>query len=125
MRSKYFFLAFLFLLVNTGNIICSQNLVYSGSNGTILFKSDAPLELISAKSDELKGALKLSDGTFAFTIDNRSFKGFNSPLQQEHFYENYIEADKFPSSTFVGKIIEPIDPQGKGEYAVRAKGILN
>ena len=98
--------------------------VFSGNNGIIRFESDAPLELISASSNELKGAINLEDGSFAFTLDNGSFKGFNSPLQQEHFYENYIEVDKYPRSTFTGKIIEPIG-QGQGEFSVRAKGILN
>ena len=56
---------------------------------------------------------------------NRSFKGFNSPVQQEHFYENYIEDDKFPRSSFQGKIIEKIDANLTGDFNVRAKGILD
>jgi polyisoprenoid-binding protein YceI len=99
--------------------------VYLISRGSIHFVSEAPYETIRGSSDELKGAIDAGNRTFAFTVRNRSIKGFNSPLQQEHFYENYIEADKYPASSFEGKIIEEIDFQKEGEYTVRAKGILN
>ena len=41
--------------------------------GKAHFVSDAPLELIEARSEELKGALDVSQNTFAFTIAIRSF----------------------------------------------------
>jgi polyisoprenoid-binding protein YceI len=96
--------------------------IYSGINGELNFTSDAPLEVIKAKSENLQGALDLSKKTFAFKLYIRSFDGFNSPLQKEHFYENYLEADLFPNATFTGKIIENIN---EGENKVRAKGILS
>jgi hypothetical protein len=42
---------------------------------------------------------------FAVTIPIRSFVGFNSPLQQQHFYENYMETDQYESATYAGKIL--------------------
>ena len=99
--------------------------IYITTAGSAKFVSDAPLELISATSDELQGAVNLTDNRFAFKINNKSFVGFNSPLQQEHFYENYIETDLFKSSTFEGKIIEKINPEQTGQQNIRAKGILN
>ena len=54
-----------------------------------------------------------------------SFQGFNSALQRTHFNENYIESEKFPNSTFKGKIIEEIDFTTQGTYQIRAKGLLN
>jgi polyisoprenoid-binding protein YceI len=98
--------------------------IYKALAGNINISSDAPLEIIKASSQELKGVIDIDKRTFAFLINNRSIKGFNSPLQQEHFYENYIEAKKYPISTFEGKIIEQIDFAKNGEYIVRAKGIL-
>ena len=95
------------------------------NTGSARFLSDAPLERIEAETKMVKGALKLSDRTFAFSIENQTFNGFNSPLQQEHFFENYIETHKFPASTFVGQIIEQVDLSKPGEYDVRAKGKLN
>ena len=99
--------------------------IYMTKSGKALFVSDAPLEVIRASSAELQGAVNLDDKTFAFIIDNKSFKGFNSPLQQEHFYENYMQVKDFPTSTFKGKIIENIDLNTNAEQVVRAKGILN
>jgi polyisoprenoid-binding protein YceI len=102
----------------------SENHIYKTRIGEISISSEAPLEIIKASSQELKGVIDADKRTFAFSINSRSIKGFNSPLQQEHFYENYIEAKKYPVSTFEGKIIEQIDFAKDGEYTIRAKGIL-
>jgi hypothetical protein len=102
-----------------------ENQILKTRKGIISFSSDAPLEIIKASSQELKGVIDAGKRTFAFSIRNNSLMGFNSPLQQEHFYENYIEAMKYPVSSFEGKIIEQIDYSKDGEYSVRAKGILN
>jgi polyisoprenoid-binding protein YceI len=101
-----------------------QTSIYTSNNGIIKFKSEAPLELINASSRELKGAVDISKNTFAFRIRIKSFEGFNSPLQKEHFNENYMESEKYPEATFSGKIIETIDYAQKGKYTVRAKGKL-
>jgi len=99
--------------------------IFMTHKGTIIFVSEAPLELIKASSDELFGAVDLTNNRFAFKISIRSLKGFNSALQQEHFYENYMEVDKFKYSTFEGKIIEPIKKVSGEKQIVRAKGILS
>lgn len=99
--------------------------IFESGKSRVEFVSEAPLELIKASSTELKGLIRESDRTFAFSIPNQSFMGFNSPLQQEHFYENYIEVDKYPTSTFEGKIIETVNFNQNGEYTVRAKGMLD
>ena len=101
------------------------NVLLSSADGEISIKSDAPLELIEASSNQLKGVIDITGRSFSFSVNNRSFKGFNSQLQQEHFYENYIEAGKYPQSTFKGKIIEQVDLSVDGNYQVRAKGVLN
>lgn len=100
------------------------DLVYRGENGHVSFISEAPLEIISAESDKLDGIVDPVSNTFAFRLDVATLKGFNSPLQQEHFYENYIESEKFPVATFSGKIIEKIDFEKQGSTDIRAKGIF-
>jgi YceI-like domain len=94
------------------------------STGSISFRSDAPLELIKAQSSELKGLFFPEKKQFAFIVNIKSFKGFNSPLQQEHFNENYLESNKFATASFEGKIIEDIDFTKDGVYTVRTKGNL-
>ncbi|MEM8909935.1 MAG: YceI family protein, partial [Bacteroidota bacterium] len=98
--------------------------IYKSTSGEAYFKSDAPLEVIEARSTQLRGIIDASKYTFAFSIPIRSFEGFNSPLQREHFNENYLESDKFPKATFLGKMIEKIDLSKDGNHEVRAKGQL-
>jgi len=98
--------------------------VYEVEKGNISFSSDAPKELISAGSDELKGLLDPVKKTFYFKIPVSSFMGFNSPLQQEHFRENYMETGAYPEASFKGKIVDEVDLSKPGTYAVRAKGKL-
>jgi hypothetical protein len=121
MRLIPILLAILVCLV-TAFTLPPQN--YSITNGSIAFKSDAPLELIKAESAELKGLIATDKKQFAFLIAVKTFKGFNSPLQQEHFNENYLETKKYPNATFEGKIIEDVDFTKDGVYEVRTKGNL-
>lgn len=99
--------------------------IYKTENGNVVFKSDAPLELIRAESNELKGIIDSQKRTFIFQVKVVSLQGFNSKLQQEHFYENYMETDKFPYIRFKGKLVEHIDFTEEGEFSIRAKGIFS
>jgi polyisoprenoid-binding protein YceI len=102
----------------------SHGQLYTASNGTIHFRSDAKLELIKANSNEMRGKLDAGKKTFAFIVKMNSFKGFNSPLQKEHFNENYLESNQYPDASFSGKIIEDIDFSKDGNFTIRAKGNL-
>lgn len=103
----------------------AQTNIYRSESGSISFRSEAPLEIITASSNELKGIIDHDAQTFAFVVPITSFKGFNNGLQQQHFYENYLESSKYPEATFSGKIIEDIDLTQPGTYHVRAKGQLD
>ena len=104
--------------------LASAQKVFEVSKGTIVFNSTAPQELIHASSDGLRGAIDVQKKTFAFKIGISSFLGFNSPLQREHFNENYMETDDFPEASYQGKIIEDVDLSKDGSYTVRTKGKL-
>jgi polyisoprenoid-binding protein YceI len=97
---------------------------YGIENGLINFASNAQLELIKASSDKVQGLLDPGNNQFAFTVDIKSFQGFNSQLQREHFNEKYMESEKFPKARFSGKIIESVDFTTDGIFDVRAKGDL-
>lgn len=120
-----FFVWNIFLWGGVIDNVCGQNLTYSTVSGSVFFRSDAKLELIEAKSTQLKGILKSATGEFAFSVTVHSFEGFNSALQKEHFRENYMESGKFPKCTFEGKIIEKDNITQPGNYDIRAKGMLN
>ena len=101
-----------------------QPQLYQTSNGKISFKSDAPLEIIKASSEEMIGLLDIDKKNFSLKVDVHSFQGFNSPLQKEHFNENYLESDKYPVASFTGKIIEDVDLSADGAYELRTKGTI-
>lgn len=99
--------------------------VWKCKGGKIEFNSDAPLEIINAKSGELRAVIDPANGNFAFSVRNSSFRGFNSVLQEEHFHESYMESHRYDVSSFMGKIIEKIDFTKGGTFTIRAKGKLS
>lgn len=121
---KTYVFLFLFLCC-TGTGAYAQQGLYVTRKSKVEFVSDAPLELIKATSEKLQGIIDPDNRTFAFSVTSESFKGFNSPLQQEHFYENYLETKVYPISKFEGKIIEQADFSRDGNFSIRAKGKLN
>jgi hypothetical protein len=118
-------LIFLLLFVINNSFSQATGTIYKTTTGKVTFVSDAPLEYISASSTALKGIIDTSRHAFAFSVPVSSFTGFNSPLQREHFNENYLESSLYPNATFSGKIIEEINYNTNGSYDIRAKGIMN
>ena len=102
--------------------IASQ--LYEVKKGSIAFHSNAPQENIDATSKELSGLMNLTANNFAFAVDVNTFKGFNSALQQEHFYENYMQTDVYPKATFSGKLIDKFNTETNTQI-IRAKGTLD
>lgn len=103
----------------------SQSHIFKVEKGLVNFQSEARHELISARSTDVRGIVDPVNKTFAFKVPIISFASFNSPLQREHFNENYMETSDFPEATFKGKIIEDVDVSVDGSYQIRAKGKLN
>jgi polyisoprenoid-binding protein YceI len=88
------------------------------------FVSKAKLETINASSVELEGILDKSKSAFAFKINMSTIHGFNSPLQREHFFENYVDANNHPQAIFKGKILNISNWETKTKSILRAKGSL-
>jgi polyisoprenoid-binding protein YceI len=47
---------------------------------------------------------------------------FPNKLMQEHFNENYLESERYPTAKFAGKIKEQFDFTKLGSYPVTAEG---
>lgn len=92
--------------------------------GKVRFFSYAPIENIEAYSKKISCIINPSNLQIAFIIPNKTFE-FKKSLMQEHFNEKYMESDKYPKSTFSGKINEAIDLTKDGEYKVTTFGKLN
>ncbi len=99
--------------------------IYLTNSGWVHFTSDAPLELIEAENSRVGVVVDTEKRTVAMKVPVIGFDGFNSELQKEHFYENYMESEMYPKGTFTGKIIEDVDLSKPGTYKIRAKGMLN
>jgi hypothetical protein len=93
--------------------------------GHIRFYSDAPLEKIEANNRQVNSALDMATGGFVFKVLLKSFE-FEKALMQEHFNENYVESDKYPNATFVGKVtnIKDINLGKEGIYEATVEGKL-
>ena len=78
---------------------------YLTKNGNISFFSETPIENIEAHNKQVNAALDIASGKMVFKVLMKSFE-FEKALMQEHFNENYVESDKFPSATFDGIVKE-------------------
>jgi hypothetical protein len=123
MKFHTFLFFYTFLFVFSRNVYCQ--VIWKTEKGQLSFVSEAPLEIIKAQSGTLKGIFASEKQEFAFSLDLKTLAGFNSPLQKEHFHENYMESNKYPTVTFKGKVIEKIDFTKNAKYSVRAKGWLD
>ena len=95
-------------------------------NGYIGFFSHSAMEDIKADNNQVAGVLDISTGEMVFQVLIKSFH-FEKALMEEHFNENYMESDKFPKSTFRGKItnLSSVDFTKQGKYDVTVEGDLN
>ncbi|WP_337042240.1 YceI family protein [Emticicia sp. 17c] len=91
--------------------------------GETSFFSETPVENIAALNKSVVSLIDFSKGEIAVKMTMTDFK-FQNHLMEEHFNENYMESEKYPTASFVGKIQEPIDISKNGTYDISAKGQL-
>ncbi len=98
---------------------------YLTKNGFIRLYSLTPLETIDARNNQVNSVLDASTGDFVFKVLIRSFE-FEKALMQEHFNENFMESDKIPNATFIGKVtnLKDINFTKKGTYNAIVEGKL-
>ncbi|MAZ58710.1 MAG: hypothetical protein CMP56_04845 [Flavobacteriales bacterium] len=114
---KFLVTAFLFPLC-----IFSQKIFVN--NAQVSFFSAAPLEDISAVSNQLDGVVDIETGDFFFRIPINTFI-FPSSLMQKHFNEKYMESEKYSMSLFKGSFDESVAILDDSLMNVSAAGVLN
>ena len=121
--SRYL-LTYLFLLlihlVATGPTR-AQSKLYATATGQTSFFSETPAENISAINKKTQAILNTSTGELAIRMNMRDFD-FPNELMEEHFNENYMESEKYPTATFRGKVDQAVDYTQNGTYEVSATG---
>lgn len=101
----------------------AQSTLFATPVGQTQFFSETPAENISAINKKTQVILNTQTGELAVLMTMRDFD-FPNELMEEHFNENYIESEKYPKSTFKGKLDQLIDFSKNGTYDVSATGVF-
>ena len=108
-------------MVFIGMISTSFAQKYVSEASNVKFFSTTPVEDIEAINKDSKSVIDLGTGNLVFSIPIIGFR-FDNSLMEEHFNENYMDTEKYPKSTFKGKI-ENFE-LFEGEKTVTATGEL-
>jgi polyisoprenoid-binding protein YceI len=119
MKRTQCWLALIFVVITTAQVYSQKSELQKGK---VTFFSEAPLENITATTEEVGGIIDISKNQLAFSIKVNTFR-FDKSLMQEHFNEKYLESDKYPKATFTGSI-KNFRSNQKGEQTVLAVGKL-
>jgi polyisoprenoid-binding protein YceI len=113
----------LLLLFVAGLLQSAYSQIYMGKQTTLHFLSKSELEDIEATNKLAQAAMNAATGKVQVKVQIKAFK-FKSSFMEEHFNENYMESEKYPFSSFDGKINEPLDLSQEGEQKVTCTGKL-
>jgi hypothetical protein len=111
----------LVLALVISNSVNAQKLLTK--EGVISFFSKTMMEDIDAKCDKAAGLLDVGSKTIVAKIVIKSFI-FKDKLMQDHFNENYMESDKFPTASLQGKYDEDLNIETPGTYTINFKGLF-
>ena len=93
---------------------------YSAEKSFVAFFSHAAIEDITADNTKSVSIFNSATGDIAFSIPIKEFE-FAKSLMKEHFNEKYMDSEKYPKSTFQGKI-NGFDAKATGVQNVKATG---
>ena len=98
---------------------------YFARDGQVRFFSSTPIEDIEAVNSQTSSIVDWGKNQVAFRMPIKGFQ-FEKALMQEHFNENYLESDQFPSATFAGSIVDiPESADGLDDKELILSGILS
>ena len=117
---KYYSLTLILILFV---LIPSFSQKYKLVRSHVSFFSEAPLENITAENKESRGVIDSENNNITFLIPIDKFV-FEKSLMQEHFNEKYMHSDKYPRSTFSGKI-SGLNLKKSGKQTVTVSGKIN
>ncbi len=98
---------------------------YFTKYGSVTFDASGAMEDIKAENKKATFVLDATSGAIELAVLLKAFT-FERALMQEHFNENYVESDKYPKSTYKGKIsnFSEVDLSHDGSYPVKISGKL-
>lgn len=96
---------------------------YVTKNGRVSFFAEAPVADVDARNERVEMAFDASSGELTVNIVMSNFQFQNKKMGRDA-RRKYIEIDKFPKASFVGKITGKVDYDKPGSYPVTATGKL-
>jgi len=96
---------------------------YSCKNAKIGLFSSTAVDDIKAETSTGTSVFNASSGELAFTVIIKSLT-FEKSLMQQHFNDDYMQSDKYPTASFKGKIQEHIDVTKESTFPVTVAGGL-
>jgi polyisoprenoid-binding protein YceI len=97
---------------------------YATRNGYLGFFSKTNMEDIKADNNKVTYILDVTSGQLEISALQTAFE-FEKALMQEHYNENYVEAEKYPKATFKGKIdMTNVNLLKDGTYKTKVTGDL-
>jgi hypothetical protein len=106
-------------LVLSGSVVGQK---YKSEKGVITFFSDGVVEDIAAENNSSGSLFDAATGELVFIVPIKNFQ-FQKALMREHFNEKYMETEKYPKSTFQGKVSGYV-VNNAGQQPVKAVGKL-
>src|SRR5882757_6170097 len=95
---------------------------YTAEKSFVSFYSHATIEDITAENKKSVSIFNTETGDIVFAIPIKEFQ-FAKSLMQEHFNEKYMDSEKYPKSTFQGKVTG-YDLKASGVQPAKAAGKL-
>lgn len=95
---------------------------FFAEKAVVSFFSDGVVEDISATNEKVTSIFDVVNGEVAYLMSVKDFQ-FPNKLMQVHFNEKYMESEKFPKSSFQGKI-SGLNMSASGKQEVKATGKL-
>jgi len=116
--------AILFISLLATTTLQAQNRLFTRT-GTLQFYSETPVENIEAVNHQASSVFDIETGEIAVSAQMKGFE-FEKALMQEHFNENYVESEKFPATTFKGKLknYDKSSFKTNQEYKIEIEGDL-
>ncbi len=120
-----FRILFLILTISFCNLsLEAQKLITK--TGEIEININTPIYSFVGINEKVASIINLETGEVVISTLIRSFT-FDEALLEEQFNNNYVESDKFPSTIFIGKIMDfkNIDLSINGKLNILIEGKLN
>jgi polyisoprenoid-binding protein YceI len=113
-------LSILFAISLLGNVSAQK---FTVEKSSVVFYSHATIEDITAENKKSSAIFNVETKEIVFSIPIAEFQ-FAKSLMQEHFNEKYMDTDKYPKSTFKGKV-SGFDSNSSGAQNAKAAGKLS